>query len=579
MGDSYASGVGAGPQPANDTNRCFRFPQAYPAVMQSGDGALDPKPEKWNNVACSGNTFDQILDKEFLDEPQDDGKNGIRPTWGDAPEFITLTMGGNDVGILNLVATCIYSLKPFGQDCDQVIDGGHKELEKPEFAENAKKVIQKALDKGRGTIVGTKFAVFVSGISPMSGASNLQGLPSNHFSTGYAKFFNQDTEQCNEVTFKPSWDPIKAEYLTKERRVKMNDLALALNKLLSDAAASFPDDQNVHYVDIDAAYEGHRFCDRDEPAPDDPATWFFNWYTKEDPKIASLFQNMAFFKAVQEGGDTGVHTDADYINALYDAGEGDPEALSLLSDTVRVFHPSTKGHQGIRDVFKKAIADAGLPGPGSDGGGDAPPPTAHPEEQQCHGVSGDVWVDHSGKAMDAIKEFCAQTNSPVDYYPDTEDNMRLRLNNEADPSKTIADHPDCVGVFQKRLVDGCDSDPSNNPHNYKFGGTYFAGDGWRFEFDALATQVNTVDCDVSYRVVFDKFELRGKNLPDAKFGKNGEGLHDEVKGCGAITKWHFEWTPDDKVYEWYASGQLPIGTKGCVGRALVSAGGSGKGGC
>lgn len=167
MGDSYASGVGAGPQPSDDKNRCFRFPEAYPAVMQSGDGALDPKPEKWNNVACSGNTFDQILDKEFLDKPQDDGKNGVRPTWGDAPEFITLTMGGNDVGILNLVATCIYSLKPFGNDCDQVIDGGHKTLEKPEFAENAKKVIQKALDKGRGTSVGTKFAVFVSGKSTL----------------------------------------------------------------------------------------------------------------------------------------------------------------------------------------------------------------------------------------------------------------------------------------------------------------------------------------------------------------------------------------------------------------------------
>ncbi|KAL8916908.1 MAG: hypothetical protein Q9208_008272 [Pyrenodesmia sp. 3 TL-2023] len=203
----------------------------------------------------------------------------------------------------------------------------------------------------------------------------------------------------------------------------------------------------------------------------------------------------------------------------------------------------------------------------------------HPEERQCHGVSGDMWVDHSDKALDAIKEFCAQTNSPVDYYPDTEDTMRLHLNNEVDPSKTITDHPDCVGVFQKQLLDGCDSDPVNNPHNYKFGGTYFAGDGWRFELEALATQVNTVDCDVSYKVVLDQFELRGKNLPDSKLGKDGEGLRDEVEGCGALTKWHFEWTPDDTVYEWFASGQLPIGTKACVGRALVSAGGSGEGGC
>lgn len=163
MGDSYASGVGAGPQ--DGWNICLRFPEAYPAVMQNGDGALDPKPEKWNNVACSGNTFDQILNKEFLDKPESDGLYGERPRWGDAPEFITLTMGGNDVGILNLVATCIYSLKPAGKNCDQVIDDGNKVLQNPDFAKNATKVIQKALDKGRGTSVGDKFAVYVSGKS------------------------------------------------------------------------------------------------------------------------------------------------------------------------------------------------------------------------------------------------------------------------------------------------------------------------------------------------------------------------------------------------------------------------------
>lgn len=367
----------------------------------------------------------------------------------------------------------------------------------------------------------------------------------------------------------------------------MNDLALALNKLIKDAAESFPEDQHVHYVDIDATYEGHRFCDRDEPTWDDPETWFFNWYTKEDPKIASLFQNMAFFKAAQEGNDTGVHTDADYINALYDTSGDDLETLSLLSDTVRVFHPSTRGHQGIRDAFEKAITAAGLPGDDADNGGvdvvddggDKPTNNAHPKEQQCHGVSGDVWVDHPHKATEAIKEFCAQKDNPVEYYKDSEDYMRLQLTNELDQSKTIADKPDCFDEFQTQLIAGCDHDPSNNPHDYKFGGTYYSGDGWKFEFDALATQVNMVDCHFSYKVVYDQFELRGKNLPDSKFGENGEGLHEEVTGCGAITKWHFEWTPDDPTYEWFASGQLPLGTKGCVGRALESAGASGKGGC
>ena len=93
---------------------------------------------------------------------------------------------------------------------------------------------------------------------------------------GYAQFFNQDTDQCDKVTFEPKYDPIKPDYLAKERREDMNDLALKLNKVLKGAVESFAKDQHVYYVDIDAVFEGHRFCNRDEPSPDDLETWFFS---------------------------------------------------------------------------------------------------------------------------------------------------------------------------------------------------------------------------------------------------------------------------------------------------------------
>ena len=144
LGDSYASGVGAGEQPADDTNRCFRFPNAYPAVMQSGPGSLQPNPLIWNNVACSGNTASQILDKEFLDQPEDDGKNGIRPVWGDKPEFVTINMVGNDIGILNLVTTCILPFKLWGLNCDQVIQEGMKIAQSDELKANFTAIIEKA---------------------------------------------------------------------------------------------------------------------------------------------------------------------------------------------------------------------------------------------------------------------------------------------------------------------------------------------------------------------------------------------------------------------------------------------------
>lgn len=130
------------------------------------------------------------------------------------------------------------------------------------------------------------------------------------------------------------------------------------------------------------------------------------------------------------------------------------------------------------------------------------------------------------------------------------------------------------------MIDGCDgNDLVNNPHNYKFGSTLTLGNGWVFKMEPLSLQVIEDNCDVSYRFFFDGFEIRGKNWPDAKLGANGEGLANELNGCGILTQWGFEWTPNDVKYQWYAHGHLPIGTKSCVGRAVLSAGGSSAGNC
>jgi len=94
-----------------------------------------------------------------------------------------------------------------------------------------------------------------------------------------------------------------------------------------------------------------------------------------------------------------------------------------------------------------------------------------------------------------------------------------------------------------------------------------------------ATKPTEDSCDVSYKFAIDTFEVRGKNFADARLGANGEGLKKEIKGCGALTDWHFNWTPKDVRYQWYASGTLPVGTKSCMGRAVRSAGGTSAGNC
>ena len=84
-------------------------------------------------------------------------------------------------------------------------------------------------------------------------------------------------------------------------------------------------------------------------------------------------------------------------------------------------------------------------------------------------------------------------------------------------------------------------------------------------------------CDVSYKFLYDAFQIRGKDWDASKFGDNGAGLKKQLTGCGDLTNWHFELTPNDpNGYQWFASGRLPVFTNKCIGRAIISAGGSGK---
>jgi len=71
--------------------------------------------------------------------------------------------------------------------------------------------------------------------------------------------------------------------------------------------------------------------------------------------------------------------------------------------------------------------------------------------------------------------------------------------------------------------------------------------------------------------------ITGIDFDLTKFGENGSWLKKQIRGCGILTKWHFETITQDSRPMWIASGCLPIGT--CVGRAVVSAGGKDHDAC
>lgn len=80
---------------------------------------------------------------------------------------------------------------------------------------------------------------------------------------------------------------------------------------------------------------------------------------------------------------------------------------------------------------------------------------------------------------------------------------------------------------------------------------------------------------MSYKFFYDTVEVRGKAWTFSQLGTNGTTLKPQLSGCGDLTDWSFQTTPNDCCYQWYASARLLTGAKDCVGRAVVTAGGSG----
>jgi hypothetical protein len=88
------------------------------------------------------------------------------------------------------------------------------------------------------------------------------------------------------------------------------------------------------------------------------------------------------------------------------------------------------------------------------------------------------------------------------------------------------------------------------------------------------------NCEWKYLALKDSFEIRGRNWDKQKLGKNGQGLLDNLRGCGGtVWGWQFVQEDPNSKYEWIASGVTLIGQRNCIGHAMISAGAPNDGGC
>ncbi|MFG3702535.1 SGNH/GDSL hydrolase family protein [Micromonospora sp. NPDC047620] len=88
LGDSYASGVGAGNY-TSESGSCQRSTSAYPALY-----AANVKPASYRSVACSGATTTSVINTQL---------SALSST----TSLVSVTVGGNDVGFANIMTTCV----------------------------------------------------------------------------------------------------------------------------------------------------------------------------------------------------------------------------------------------------------------------------------------------------------------------------------------------------------------------------------------------------------------------------------------------------------------------------------------
>jgi len=274
LGDSYASGDGAGSSKLlPGDSLCGRFSGAYPIwIANSSSTAISPY--EFRNAACGGATTLDIIAKQL---------SSIEDS-----QIVTLTVGGNEVDFFLILNECIHQWHPIS-NCDAQLVNSKKKIESGTFISNYNTMVREAVTR---LAPGARLLI-----------------------TGYATFFNEVTEQCNTVSFSKTQPQ---NVLSNELRARFNSLVRLLNAVIRAAAEA----HGATYIDIDAVFEGHRFCEEGvvEPADRDD-TWFFTLNYDHNRELSRP---------------------ADIQTTINNP-------FKEFFDLTRVFHPTGLGHKKIQE--------------------------------------------------------------------------------------------------------------------------------------------------------------------------------------------------------------------------------------
>ncbi|KAJ8121278.1 hypothetical protein ONZ43_g2228 [Nemania bipapillata] len=341
FGDSYSAGIGTGVE--GEENDCRQGLHAYPQLI-----AADCGPTAFQFLSCTGaGTTDVMV-----------GEDASSSSASLPADFALLSIGGNDLGFFEVMNACVFRFYNFySGTCETALAHSRAMLASDEFENRLRIVIMEILDKIRWE----KKPWFTITM------------------TGYARFFNELTDGCDNMSFGVWWDGPR---LTKALRSEMNALVLTVNTKLRktiDAINSDFTKDKVIFIDYDDAFDGHRFCEVNVTEPDYERTdtWFFLVGGPDNARNGTESQRLSEAKTLppssplvdpllcvgpaRQSGDWGMlalcyMAMTKYLNPTLrsaQGAQGDIQAMNSMwyvpTYYGKTFHPKSLGHEMIRN--------------------------------------------------------------------------------------------------------------------------------------------------------------------------------------------------------------------------------------
>lgn len=347
IGDSWGSGVSYNKDVLYDDNRdnCLRTKESHGPQLEADTSWTGSFSSGLRDAACSGSRLVDLA------------KGGYQMGKVGTPNVVVMTSGGNNCGFGAIVDVCIYHSSPSK-------DYG------PAYADDKDRTgdCAKALDDALNYITNTLRQDLINTINDILADPNVKSNPDFLlYLTGYAQFFGTDYDPwCNTEAWNIAGRSA-TPYLSKELRTAFNDRVSKVNELYKKTIEENYSKQ-VRYIDVDAGFQGHRFCEPGMNHGDQLNTdtnfdkvylWNLNWpwqvANQSAPDPDEQNGVVSAEEAEQLFGGNGVTA---WGGSGGSGGEGNDPGNGWR---LRPFHPRYTGYTSIKDAILAQLKADGLP--------------------------------------------------------------------------------------------------------------------------------------------------------------------------------------------------------------------------